>query len=329
MTRPLRIQYPGAVYHVTNRGNEQKDIFKDDVDRAQFLEILAKSIETYDIRLHSFVMMSNHFHLLVETPLGNLGDFMRHFNITYTSHFNRRHQRTGHLYQGRYKSLLIDQDNYFSKVSRYIHLNPVRISSMKNKKIEDQLDYLWQYKWSSLPGFIKLKARYSMISYEYMLEEYGGDSLSGRRAYKNILSEDLQRGLSIKDKIIGQSILGEDDFVSWVKEEFLEEVKDRERPAIGEIHSLTSKDVILRVASKRLKIKPAEIRTAKGKERYILMYLLYRFGGLKNKDIGDFFGVDYSTVSQGRKRLYDLKTKNKKTKELLNRIEEDLSFIKI
>jgi len=85
MARPLRIQYPGAVYHVTNRGNERKIIFKDDTDRVQFLQLLANSVETYDIMLHCFAMMNNHFHLLAETPLGNLGEFMRHFNITYTS----------------------------------------------------------------------------------------------------------------------------------------------------------------------------------------------------------------------------------------------------
>src|SRR5512140_10640 len=102
MVRPLRIQYPGAVYHVTCRGNEWRDIFQDDKDRRKFVAILSRSLETYSVELYAYVLMSNHFHLLVATPLGNLGEFMRHFNITYTGTFNRCHRRVGHLYQGRY-----------------------------------------------------------------------------------------------------------------------------------------------------------------------------------------------------------------------------------
>ena len=135
MARPLRIQYPGAVYHLTHRGNEKKAIFHDDADRKQFLALLAQSIEIYDVILHSYVLMSNHFHLLAETPLGNLSEFMRHFNITYTSYFNRRYKRSGNLYQGRFKSFLIDKENYLSRVSRYIHLNPVKIKTMNSKTI--------------------------------------------------------------------------------------------------------------------------------------------------------------------------------------------------
>ena len=134
MARPLRIQYPNAVYHVTSRGNERKDIFKDDRDREHFLEILFQSLHTYSVILYSYVLMNNHFHLLVETPLGNLGAFMRHFNITYTSYFNRRHRRTGHLYQGRYKSIIVDKDAYLSVLFRYIHLTQI-IHKIWQKKI--------------------------------------------------------------------------------------------------------------------------------------------------------------------------------------------------
>jgi len=98
MARVLRVQYPGALCHVTNRGNERKNIIKDDVDRREFLKILYQSINTYGVILHSFVLMENHWHLLAQTPLGNLGEFMRHFNIPYTSNYNRRHKRIGHLY---------------------------------------------------------------------------------------------------------------------------------------------------------------------------------------------------------------------------------------
>ena len=140
MARPLRIQYRGAVYNVTCRGNERKEIFRDDKDRQAFLEILVHSLKTYNINLCSYVLMNNRFHLLIETPLGNLGEFMRHFNISYTGYFNRRHNRAGHLYQGRYKSLVVDRNEYLSSLSRYIHLNPVPIKTLRQKSEKEKIE---------------------------------------------------------------------------------------------------------------------------------------------------------------------------------------------
>ena len=126
MARPLRIQYPGAYYHVMNRGNSREDIFVTDQDRKVFLDALADSSETYHIKLISYVLMSNHFHLLVQTPQANLSEFMRHFLVTYTVRFNRRNRHAGHVFQGRFKSLLVDEDEYLLPLSRYIHLNPIK-----------------------------------------------------------------------------------------------------------------------------------------------------------------------------------------------------------
>lgn len=162
MARPLRIQYPGAVYHVTCRGNARQDIFKDDADRKRFLQILVQSLNIYTVKLYSYVLMSNHFHLLLETPKGNLSEFMRKFNITYTSYYNRRHDRVGHLYQGRYKSILVDKNEYLSVLSRYLHLNPVKIKSMEKVPEKDRLKYLIRYPWSSLPGFFE-QAKEGMV----------------------------------------------------------------------------------------------------------------------------------------------------------------------
>jgi putative transposase len=142
MARPLRIQYPGAYYHVTCRGNERREIFVDATDQQIYLERLSTSLETYNVVLLAYVCMTNHFHVLVSTPEGNLAEFMRHFNISYTSAFNNRHNRVGHLYQGRYKSFLIDADSYLLEVSRYIHLNPVRIAASGRISVEKKWDVL-------------------------------------------------------------------------------------------------------------------------------------------------------------------------------------------
>ena len=124
MARPLRIEYPGAFYHALSRGNEQKDIFKSMSDREKFLTYLASATERYNAVFHAYCLMSNHYHLMVETPLGNLSQIMKHINCSYTTYFNIKHNRAGHLLQGRYKAILVEADAYAAELSRYIHLNP-------------------------------------------------------------------------------------------------------------------------------------------------------------------------------------------------------------
>ena len=128
MARPLRITYPGASYHITSRGNERKDVFKSKRDREKFLEYLESASQRYDAVVHAYCLMGNHYHLLMETPSGNLPQIMRHINGAYTTYFNVKRQRSGHLFQGRYKAILIEADTYLLELSRYIHINrPERI----------------------------------------------------------------------------------------------------------------------------------------------------------------------------------------------------------
>ena len=124
MGRPLRIEYPDAHYHVTSRGNERKDVFKSQKDREQFLSYLESAVSRYDAVIHAYCLMSNHYHLLLETPSGNLSKIMQHINGAYTSYFNVKRKRSGHLFQGRYKAIVIEADEYVQELSRYIHLKP-------------------------------------------------------------------------------------------------------------------------------------------------------------------------------------------------------------
>lgn len=326
MARPLRIQYPGAVYHVTCRGNERREIFRDDKDRKTFLEILSQSIEIYNIRLYSYILMSNHFHLLIETPFGNLGEFMRHFNITYTSYFNRRHKRVGHLYQGRYKSIVVDKDEYLSVLSRYIHLNPIRTKQVKGKAGEEKIEILMNYNWSSLPGYITKGKKEKIIDYEKVLDEYGGDNAKGRKAYEKRIKEDIAQGLEIRDKIIGQSIIGGEEFIEWIKDKFIKGERDRECPPLRDLQRYRAKEEIMRVITKETGKSFEEIKAEGRNLRQIAMDILYRIGSIKGVEIGKMFGVDYSTVSQGRKRLREKMQKDKKLRELVARIEQNLSI---
>lgn len=326
MARPLRIQYPGAVYHVTCRGNERKEIFRDDRDREAFLNILFRSVNIYNIKIYGYILMDNHFHFLLETPLGNLGEVMRHFNITYTSYFNRRHKRVGHLYQGRYKSIVVDKGEYLSVLSRYIHLNPIRTKQMRGKTVKEKIGYLMDYKWSTLRGYIHKGKRDEGIEYETVLSEYGGDNDNGRGAYTRRIQVDIADGLEVKDKVIGQSILGGEKFIKWIKEKFLKGEKDRECPPLREIQRYRAKEEILQAVEKETGKSFEEIKGEGESIRQIAMDILYRVGGIKGVEIGRMFGVDYSTVSQGRKRLREKMQRDRKLRDLIERIERRMSI---
>ena len=329
MARPLRIQYPGAIYHVTCRGNERRNIFQDDGDRKTFLRLLFQSLNIYTVKLHAYVLMDNHFHLLVETPLGNLGEFMRHFNISYTGHFNRQHRRVGHLYQGRYKSILVEKEAYLSALSRYIHLNPVRIQRLEKSEVKAKWQELLRYSWSSLPGYLDPRRRDGMVDHDPILADYGGDSDNGRSAYRKQLMADIAAGLEVNSAIFGQSILGGEEFINWVKENFLEEKEQHEQPSAEKIKRYQQKGVILGLLKKETGKSLETLRKEKGDLRRLAMELLYRYGGLKGPEIGALFGVTYSAVSQERRRLRERVVLDGKLQNMLERVIDELSTIKI
>jgi len=190
MARALRILIPGGYYHVTCRGNERKSIYKNDTDRSAFIEKLQDSVKIYQVEVHAYVLMSNHFHLIVSTPKGNLSEFMRHFNIRYTAGFNRRHRRIGHLYQGRYRAIIIDRDNYLLELSRYVHLNPIRILPLRQKDTQVRRRYLENYPWSSLAGYLDAQKKQSWVTYDAVFGQIGGS----RKAYREFLIEGVRSG---------------------------------------------------------------------------------------------------------------------------------------
>jgi REP element-mobilizing transposase RayT len=174
MARPLRIEFAGALYHVMSRGNERRPVVRDDADRAKRLLWLKRTVETYGWRLHAFVLLTNHEHLFVETPEANLSTGMQFLNGSYTGYFNRRHRRAGHLFQGRFKGHLIEDEGYFLEVSRYIHLNPVRAKLAPRPE---------DYAWSSYPGYVQARRGLEWVTYARVLGEFGADHHRPRRAY--------------------------------------------------------------------------------------------------------------------------------------------------
>ena len=213
MSRALRVQYEGAYYHVACRGNERRDIFRDNTDRSAFLDCLERSSDIYAVRLLCYVLMNNHFHLLIQTLKPNLSEFMRHFNISYTAAFNRRHRRAGHLYQGRYHAILVEKDSYLLELSRYLHLNPVRVKAIARKSPEQKSALLSKYVWSSFRGYALPGPRPPFLDCSDVLEYFGGDNARARRRYAMFVRKGIEAEVENPFKeIVGQLILGGEEF---------------------------------------------------------------------------------------------------------------------
>lgn len=201
MARPLRIEYAGAVYHITSRGNEKKAVFKSDQDRMNFLNTLQHVNKRYNWICHAYCLMDNHYHLLIETPDGNLAIGMRQLNGVYTQLFNKLHGRTGHLFQGRYKAILIQKDSHLLEVCRYVVLNPVRAK---------MVTLPGEWKWSSYRATAGREALHPCLTIDWVLGQFGGKRGTAEKEYKQFIQGGI--GKSIWTEVRGQAILGEEGF---------------------------------------------------------------------------------------------------------------------
>jgi len=270
MARPLRIEYPGAWYHVTCRGNQRIKIFEDDQDRKRFLKALGESVEAFNVEVHCYGMFDNHFHLLLKTKEGNLGRFMQRFNTAYIAYYNLRHHKSGHLYQGRYKALLVEADEYLLALSRYIHLNPVRLKKYRETSIEEKSRILKNYTWSSLPGYLRIKSRDEFMSYDAVLAYMGGDDKKGRIRYRDFVLGGLSRELDnpIKEAK-ANAILGSDSFVVRIKEQFLDARtwKDKDYPHLKRLKKSIPLEDIAAAVAEEYEVQPDEILRLRAKSR--------------------------------------------------------------
>ncbi len=302
MARPLRIQYPGAFYYITQYGNERKAVFKSADDYAHFLEILKTSMATYSTAIHGFVLLKNHFHLLLETPLGNLSEFMRHLNITYAAYFNRIYRRKGHIYAGRYKSVVLEKELYLLPLSQYLHLNPIMVGMQKRRSRSIRNAFLPTWKWSSLPGFMGNYPRYHFVNHQLVLDPFGGDTPQGRWNYTETLLELPEQGLRLKSKIIGQSILGSGEFVREMKKRNGASLS-HQQPGVKKIGRFLVQERILMELERGLHCGRDQLLKVPGNRRSIAMDMLYRYGGLTNPAIAGLMNLDYTSISLARKKI--------------------------
>ncbi len=321
MGRPLRIEYPGAVYHVTSRGNERKSIFLSDEDRKAFFDILAEYHDRYGILIHGYILMDNHYHLIVETPEGNLLKVMHGINSRYTAYFNRAYRRSGHLFQGRYKAILVDKDIYLVELSRYIHLNPVR-AGMAGKPE--------QYAWSSYRGYIGKGKAETWVEHAWILGQFGKDSKEAQRNYKKYVEKDMTgEEPSPFETLWGQVILGGDEFRKKIQGILKGKPLNREIIERKRLTSAATPKEIIRAVANGFAAEEDEI-TRPGKRgniaRMAALHLVQRYSGLKNEEIGKLFGgIHYSAVTKASGRLME---RMKKERSLNRRVQEIISYVK-
>lgn len=277
MARPLRIQYAGALYHITSRGNARHPIFRDDLDRKTFLDVLITVTEDSHWLCHGYCLMANHYHLVIETPEGNLSSGMRQLNGVYTMRFNWRHRTVGHVFQGRFKAILIQRESHLLEVCRYVVLNPVR--SLEVKKPEE-------WKWSSYQGTAGLVEPHGSLTVDWVLGQFGKTRRLAEKAYRDFVRAGIGGG-SIWGEVKGQSVLGENNFVKEL-EPYTERVKEfKEIPRTQRYLNRPDLEQLLSRGIKRDKgWRNQRIADA------------VKVWGYSQKEVADCLGMHYSTVSK-------------------------------
>ena len=282
MSRPLRIEFPGAFYHVTARGNRREAIYEDDGDRRLFFDVLGDVVENFGWLCHAYCLMTNHYHLVVETPDGNLARGMRQLNGVYTQKINRRYRRGGHLFQGRYKAIVVDADGYLLELARYVVLNPVRAGMVGDPGA---------WTWSSYRAMTGEAAPPPWLATDRLLAQFssdlGGGDLGGRgradavRRYRSFVAEGLGRE-SVWADLNRQVFLGDDRFVARMQ------ALGRDRPG----------DVAIPGVQRRPPAPPLDEIAARHRSRDAAIAAAHATGAYGYQRIAEAFGVHFTTVGR-------------------------------
>lgn len=321
MARPLRVEYEGAFYHITARGNERRAIFLTDEDFSRFLKVLERTHERYGILVHAYVLMTNHYHLLMETPRGNLVATLHDLNTAYTNYFNRTHDRVGHLFQGRYRSILVEKDAYLLELSRYIHLNPIRAGLVRRPE---------SYRWSSYLSYVSLRSSPGWLCTREVLGEMGQNKARARRKYRQFVEEGLNgKEGNPFERLIAGIALGGEGFWEEVKARVHKLERASEVPTLKEVHRKTDvKAIVEKVAS----FYEVSTETVSQKKRslhvgsQVAMYLARKKTDLSLNEIGAFFGGrHYTAVSVAFRRVEQRLQRDTKFDQELAKIEKQIT----
>ena len=322
MARPLRLELEGAFYHITARGNERKNIYTGQADYLKFLEYLRETKKKFGILIHGYVLMTNHYHLLIETPEANLSRAMHHINGSYTNYINIKKKRCGHLFQGRYKSILVDRDSYLMQLSRYVHLNPVRAGLVQRPA---------DYHYSSYQVFTSAKSD-DIVTDDMILGMMDEDKKKARTKYR--VHVEAAIGLEMESPLktlYGGMILGRERFIKEtlksIKQQYLNkgEISHRKK-----LRTSRDFDEILGQVAARYKVSPEAVMEGKPPAaKKIAVYMVKKHTGLTHKEIGDRFGgLSYSAVAKACRRLEEEIDNNRTLRRIVTSMDRELSNVK-
>jgi putative transposase len=283
MARALRIEFPGAFYHVLNRGQRREPIIQDDRDRERFVALLERMAALFQARIHGYCLMPNHYHLIIETPAGNLSRAMHWLHVSYAGYYNRRHDCSGHVFQGRFKAILVDAGNYLEALSRYVHCNPVRAGLVSRP---------WDYAWSSCRCFVRAAKAPAWVEIERILGGFGRAKALARRRYAAYISEPAVT--NPLDEAVAGSVLGSKSFLAWVRQAVpsgpgkMPDVPDHDhlvdRPSVEHIVEQVAAE--FKVASEHILSRGHKQNQA----RDVAIYLSRELSGLRCRKLGRHFG---------------------------------------
>jgi REP element-mobilizing transposase RayT len=297
---------------VEDHANERRPIFQTKGDYERFIGYLESSTERYGAQIHCFCLMPNHYHLLLETPRSNLQAILHHLNTAYTNYFNRRTRRVGHLFQGRYRAILVERDSYALELSRYIHLNPVRAKLV---------DHPSRYPWSSYLAYAEKIQGWDWLRISFILDQMSSNRRRAQRKYREYIKDGIEEATPDPlEKVVASTLLGSEQFMNWVREKWIgRPASHRDLPALKKLSCRPDFGTILKESERRFRRGTIE-------SRRVAMYLSHLMSGRFLGEIGDFFGgISSSGVSQNTRRLEKILEKDKKLNEEVLNLKKKLS----
>lgn len=333
MPRPWRIRYAGAKYHLTQRGNGAQGVFLCNEDNERFIEQLDYCLEKSRVGLYAYCLMPNHYHLFVETPMGNVQRFMQTLNTAYAMYFRYKHKRPGHCWQGRYGAQLVQGDDYILKLTRYIHLNPVKVKGWSDRPREEVLRHLNEWNWSSYPGYAGIGASEGRVDYKWL--ELMGRTTAGRR--RKAYREYSETMVSARDEKFLEDIgasryaVGDESY----REEVKHEIKGKllERAVKGDVKwpedNLPGIEAVEQVVLAEFGISRGDLHSHgghAGAAKSLAVELSCQFSGKTQREVGKYYGyTGDGGVSKQRKRLALKMSADKELSVRFNKLTRSLS----
>ena len=331
MPRPLRKQFGGAKYHVSVRGNGRRRIFQSDADQQRFLFQLQEALERDDVILYAYVLMSNHYHLLVETPRGNLARFMHRLNTAYSTYYRYKHNHSGSVLQPRYKAKLVKGDEYLIRLTRYIHLNPIRIRRLDSLPGPEKVAELNRYQWSSYGGYVRKDREEPYVNYRWR-GLVGGGVGSERRSYRRYIESMVEKDDEQLSSALTQSkyAIGDDDFIAEVEDEMKAIAQaamvsaDIEGPEEGKIELGSIEEAVC----EEYGCEREDLRRhghAVGEAKSVAIELACSLGGMTNRSVGmEYGGISGAAIGYQRRMLAETLAADTATRKRFNSILKKL-----